>query len=140
MRLNRAPSLAIAIAVVVVTALAGCGGPQVIIELSASPDLLALPDFVRFAFPTAEGDTEEAGPFGLTSVPAEAFAANPPGVSFSVDVIGCLSNDRAECEDPGSFVARGCDGPFSRAREDTLEISIELLPAVDGNAACPVSP
>jgi hypothetical protein len=131
---------AIAVVVVVAAGVGGCSPPAVTITLKPAENLVAPPEFVRFAFPVKDADVEEAGPFGLQNIPDEAFAAVPPGVSFSVDVIGCLSNDRAECEDPGSFVARGCDGPFSRQRDTELAIEIVLLPAVEGNAVCPVAP
>lgn len=129
-----------AVACAVVTGLAGgCGGPQVNLTLTRSEGLAVAPEFVRLVF-HMQDSTVEAGPFGLQSIPDESFAAVPPPVSFTVDVIGCLRNAREDCEDPTSFVGRGCAGPFSRDRDTTLDISVELLPTAEGNARCPITP
>jgi len=138
---RRGPTRALACAVVVVGlgGLAGCGGPQVTLTLTRNEGLAVAPEFVRFVFHMADEDVE-AGPFGITAIPAESFAAVPPPVSFSIDVIGCLKGVREECEDPTSFVGRGCAGPFSRDRDTDLAITVELLPTVEGNALCPIAP
>jgi hypothetical protein len=120
---------------------AGCGSePQVTIAITRSDALDVAPDFLRFSFPVKGGDTIEAGVFNVDAIPDEAFAAIPPGTSFSVDLAGCLSLDPAACQEPTEFVARGCAGPFSRRREDQLAIAVELLPTSEGNARCPVAP
>lgn len=126
-------------ALVLVVAAVGCEPPPVTLKLTLA-DGLAAPDFVRFVFHLEEGDPLEHGPFSRASLPSERFAEVPPFVSFSVDVIGCLRGVREECEDPTSFVGRGCAGPFSRERDTELRIEVELLPTADGNAACPISP
>jgi len=129
------------VAAVALLVLAGCEGPQVTIALSKSPDLLVAPNFVRFAF-FLEDEEEplEAGPFGAGAIPASNFAAIPPGVSFSVDVIGCASIERDACEDETSFVGRGCEGPFTLQRGEQQTIDVELQPNAVGNAACPIDP
>jgi hypothetical protein len=117
----------------------GCEPPPVTLKLTLADGLIA-PDFVRFVFHLEGGDAIEQGPFSRASLPSERFVEVPPFVSFSVDVIGCLRGVREECEDPTSFVGRGCAGPFSRERDTELLIEVELLPTADGNAACPISP
>ncbi len=123
----------------VVGSIVGCGGAQVEIALSKSDALAIAPEFVRFVF-LHRGDDIEAGPFGVRAITAESFAAIPPNTPFSVDVIGCLSNVRDACEEPDSFVGRGCAGPFTRQREQALQIDVELLPTAEGNALCPIAP
>ncbi|HEY1100591.1 MAG TPA: hypothetical protein VGF99_16740 [Myxococcota bacterium] len=120
---------------------AACGGdPQVQLVLKSDDTLAFAPEFFRFVFPLEEGDPVEAGPFTTTSLPRNAFVAVPPLLSFSVDAIGCTSIVREECEEPGSFIARGCAGPFSRERDTELVIEVTMSSAVDGNARCPVAP
>lgn len=126
-------------AVVVVVGTAGCGPPPVTLKLTRAEGLAA-PEFLRFVFHIEGGDTIEQGPFSIGSIETERFAEVPPFVSFSVDVIGCLRGVREECEDPTSFVGRGCAGPFSRERDTELLIEVELLPTAEGNVACPISP
>jgi hypothetical protein len=127
------------LALLIVIGTAGCGAPPVTLKLTRTPGLAA-PDFLRFVFHLEGGETIEQGPFSRNSIEAERFAEVPPLVSFSVDVIGCLRGVREECEDPTSFVGRGCAGPFSRERDTELLIEVQLLPTAEGNAACPISP
>jgi hypothetical protein len=129
-----------ALAITVLVTCTACQSPGVVLVLRPADGLAGPPDFVRFVFESAEGDEHEVGPFAFANIPAEDFAGIPPGVSFAVDVIGCLTNDPAECVDPGSFVVRGCRGGLSRTRDQVLEVEIEILPAVEGNAVCPASP
>ena len=114
--------------------------PQVTIVVTRGADFAITPEFLRFVFLLEAGDPIEAGPFPIAAVPRNAFVEVPPLVSFSVDVIGCTSNLREECEEDGDFVGRGCAGPFSRERDTELEIEVELLNTADGNARCPVQP
>lgn len=123
----------------VVVGAAGCGPPPVTLKLTRAEGLAA-PEFLRFVFHLEGGDTIEQGPFSRGALDAERFAEVPPLISFSVDVIGCLRGVREECEDPTSFVGRGCAGPFSRERDTELLIEVELLPTAEGNAVCPISP
>lgn len=118
----------------------GCGEPPVTLRLRRDPALLVSPQFVRLVFAVQDGEPIEQGPFSLAVLAGERFAGIPPGVSFSVDVIGCLRGVREECEDPISFVGRGCAGPFSRERDTELLVDVVLLPTEQGNAACPIAP
>jgi hypothetical protein len=117
----------------------GCEPAPVTLRLTLAEGL-GPPAFVRFVFALEDGSVIEEGPVARGSLETERFAAIPPGVSFSIDVIGCLRGEREACDDPTSFVGRGCAGPFSRERDTTLDIEIELLPTADGNAACPIAP
>jgi hypothetical protein len=126
--------------VVVVGGGVGCAEPQVSLRLTKDPDLAIAPEFIRFVFPIEGRDALEEGPFSKAAIDAERFAAIPPGLSFSVDVIGCLQGDRASCEEETSFVGRGCAGPFSRERDTELVIDVVLLPTAEGNEACPIPP
>ncbi len=128
--------------VVGVGALSGCD-PLVSITLSRADDLnpdLPVP-FVRFAFRVAGEPVDEpriAGPFSIATVPDGDFVEVPPGQVFSVDVQGCNALADAECQSENKFVARGCEGGFTRARDEGLAITIALHPADVGNALCPV--
>ena len=119
---------------------AGCADPQVSLRLTKDPDLALAPEFIRFVFAIEGQDPIEEGPFSKNAIAGERFAAIPPGLSFSVDAIGCLQGDRASCEDETSFVGRGCAGPFSRERETELVIDVVLLPTIEGNENCPIPP
>lgn len=127
------------LALLVVVGAAGCGPPPVTLKLTRAEGFSA-PQFLRFVFHIEGGETIEQGPFSIGSIETERFAEVPPLKSFSVDVIGCLRGVREECEDPTSFVGRGCAGPFSRERDTELLIEVQLLPNAEGNAACPISP
>lgn len=124
----------------VVLGAGGCAEPQVSLRLTKSDALAIAPEFIRFVFPVEGQDPIEEGPFSQNGIGGERFAAIPPGVSFSVDVIGCLQGDRPSCEEETSFVGRGCAGPFSRERDTELIIDVVLLPTAEGNAQCPIPP
>lgn len=112
--------------------------PQVNIALERSEDLVLAPDFLRFAFHTKD-DVIETPITATGAAPRNAFLEIPPTVSFSIDVIGCPSNVAEECEEPAQFIARGCDGPFSRSRDqEPFSVTIVLEPPAVGNADCPV--
>ena len=122
-------------------AVVGCGEPPVTLRLTRDPAILVAPPFVRFAFPVEGQEAPiEQGPFSAAALDSVRFVEIPPNLSFSVDVIGCARGAREECEDPLSFVARGCAGPFSRTRDTELLIDVVLLPTDQGNAACPIAP
>lgn len=144
---NSAPRARRLIGRVVVGALAGlcslcglgCEPAPVTLRLTLAEGL-GPPSFVRFVFALEDGTVIEEGPIPREGLATERFVEIPPRVSFSIDVIGCLRGEREACEDPLSFVGRGCAGPFSRERDTPLDIEIELLPTVEGNAACPIAP
>jgi hypothetical protein len=117
----------------------GCEPAPVTLRLTLAEGL-GPPSFVRFVFALDDGTVIEEGPIAREALSTERFVEIPPRVSFSIDVIGCLRGEREACEDPLSFVGRGCAGPFSRERDTTLDIEIELLPTTEGNAACPLAP
>lgn len=118
---------------------ASCEPAPVTLRLTLAEGL-GPPAFVRFVFALDDGSVIEEGPVARGALETERFVAIPPGVSFSIDVIGCLRGEREACDDPTSFVGRGCAGPFSRERDTTLTIEVEMLPTADGNAACPIAP
>ncbi len=119
----------------------GCANETLVsIVLTRDESLTVAPEFVRFVFPLKEDADVEDGPYAIDNVPDGAFVAVPPRISFSVDVIGCLENNIATCQEPLDFVGRGCAGPFSRERDTALEIEVVMQSTAEGNARCPVDP
>jgi hypothetical protein len=133
-----AATLRIAAGIALVAASTACGGPAVTLRLVAGEGLAVPPEFLRLVFRPAEGEAIETDVFTSLALPDNAFAAIPPGVVFSVDVIGCKTNVAEDCVDEDSFVARGCAGNLVRGRDEPLEVEVPVHSAVVGNPLCPI--
>jgi hypothetical protein len=119
-------------------AFAGCGGPPVEFRLVAADDLVVPPEFIRLVFRPSNGEPITTDVFNTIALPGNAFAEVPPGVVFSLDVIGCKTNVADECVEEDTFIARGCVGNLVRGRNDPLEVEVPVHSAVVGNPLCPI--
>ena len=108
------------------------------IRLVAADDLVVPPEFIRMVFRPAGAEAIETEIASAAALPTNDFAAVPPAVVFSIDVIGCKTSVVDECVGEDTFVARGCVGNLVRGRNDALDVEVPVHGAVVGNPLCPI--
>lgn len=112
--------------------------PQLTLSLVRADDLAATPPYVKLLIRQLdEPQADQFGPFAVRAFPDEQLAAVPPGSPFFVDVIGCQTGEGAECEDPSSFVARGCTAVITLERDSAEVVEVQVHGAAEGDALCP---
>lgn len=144
MRTSRSPSTPRAcrsVGAVAVGALLALGvacQPQLTLVLVRADDLAATPPFVKLLIRQLdEQQADQFGPFSVRAFPDEQLAPVPPGSPFYIDVIGCQTGRAEECEDPASFVARGCSDILTLERDSSERVEILVHSAAEGAALCP---
>lgn len=119
-------------------AVASACQPQLTLTLVRADDLAATPPYVKLLIRQLdEPQADQFGPFAVRAFPDEQLAPVPPGSPFYIDVIGCQTGEAAECEDPSSFVARGCTAVISLERDSAEVVEVQVHGAAEGDALCP---